>query len=153
MLGRHIWTRADGFIEPSGALIEQIPEVIGIVGIECQRVMPVRIRAIHHPRKAALKGVGFRHCFANERTFGEDPGLSRVWLEWLSLFDPQWLQHGVEETIALVDRLVLDHFVDSLPILHSARWHGAPFLSLRRHDLRRRRIGTLSIRIGSELRE
>src|SRR6476469_1980081 len=115
--------------------------------------MPVRIWAIHHPRKAALKGVDFRHCFANERTFGEDPGLSRVWLEWLSLFDPQWLEHGVEETIALVDRLALDHFVDSLPILHSARWHGAPLLSLRRHDLRRRWISALRIRISSELRE
>src|SRR6476661_7832293 len=104
MLGRHIWTRADGFVKPGSALIEQIPEVIGIVGIECQRVMPVRIGSIHHPSKAALERVRLGHRLTDERAFGKDPGLSRVGLEWLALLDTEWLKHCVEETIALIDR-------------------------------------------------
>src|SRR6478736_291377 len=115
--------------------------------------MPVRIRAIHHPRKVALKGVGFRHCFANKRTIGEDLRLPSIWLERLALLDPQRLEHWMEETIALVDRLALGHFVDSLPILHPARRHGAPLFSLGRNNFRRRRIGALRIRINSEPRE
>src|SRR5580700_10463532 len=59
----------------------------------------------------------------------------------------------MKETVALVDRFTLDYLVETLPIIYSARRHGAPLLALRRDYLGRRRIGALRIGIGSQLRE
>src|SRR6185369_1447698 len=59
----------------------------------------------------------------------------------------------VEKAVALVDRFALDHVVESLPILHAARRHAAPLLTLWRYDFRRRWIVALRIRTGPQLRE
>src|SRR5690348_755192 len=115
--------------------------------------MPMRIRPVQHPRETSFEGVSPRHRFADKRGFGQDLCLPRIRLERFPLFDTQWLEHGVEESIALVDRLALNHFIEPLPVTHSALGHTAPLLALWRDDLRRRRISSLRVRIGTELRE
>src|SRR4029077_16172819 len=59
----------------------------------------------------------------------------------------------MEETVARLDRLMLNHVVEPLPVLHPARRQPTPCLRLCVEDLRAWRIVTLRVRIHLELRE
>src|SRR5580704_9927421 len=134
MLGSHVGAGTDGFIEPRRPLIEQIPEGVRVVGVECERVMPAGVRAIHHSSEATLERVSLGHRFADEHRVSEDLGLPRIRFEWFALLYAERLEHRVEETVALVDRFALDDLVEALPIFHSARRHTAPTLAVRRDN-------------------
>jgi hypothetical protein len=144
---------SDGLVEPGCSFVEQVPERPGIVGVELERDVPMRVGPVLHTREATVRGVGFRHRLTDQYGFGQDLGLSRVRLEGLAPFQAERPQRRMEEGVARLDRLTLDHVVEPLPVLLPAWRQAAPYLRARIENLRRRRIVTLLVGIHLQVRE
>ena len=71
-LGGHRCACAYGLIEPGCTFLYQVPKVFGIVSVQLQREVPVRVGSKSSARKSAIGGIRLRHRLADQRSVGQD---------------------------------------------------------------------------------
>src|SRR5664280_144214 len=96
-----------------------------------------------------VERVGFRHRFANERSFGEDFLLPRIGLERLALLNAERPEHGHEETVAVSQGLRVEDCGEVLPICQPPRRRLTPYFASGRKEFILRRIIALAVRIDA----
>ncbi len=152
-LGGHCRGRGHGLVEPRRIFVQRRRKLGFRAGLETERDLPAPVRPDGRICQALLVRVGTRHRLADQRRFGQEPGLPRIRREGLALLDAQGLEHRHHDAVALPNGLLVDGRGEQFPIGHAAWLGAAPWPAPRRDTSRDRRRRALAVGVDAKLVE